>query len=72
MSRERHAAATNQPSAPPPDICAIPVPPPCLAGGAMAIQDLLVLLGKCKADPESYYEDFQQRLRHYKALLVRA
>lgn len=33
--------------------------------------ELLLLQGKCKTDPESYYDDFHQRLRHYKSLLVR-
>jgi hypothetical protein len=37
----------------------------------MGIDDLLVLQGKCKTDPESYYDDFLMRLRHYKSLLVR-
>lgn len=33
--------------------------------------ELLLLQGKCKTDPESYYDDFHQRFRHYKSLLVR-
>jgi hypothetical protein len=38
----------------------------------MGLDDLLVLQGKCKTDPESYHDDFLMRLRHYKSLLVRA
>ena len=37
----------------------------------MAIEDLLVLQGKCKTDPESYRDEFLLRLRHFNSLLVR-